>query len=142
MASSVPLGIALPGFLRSPDMLAPAVMPVAAGKKMAKADQKPTPPEKAGPLLAAKSLGSNSRAPPTMKLTTAISSTPSTANWALSATSAPLKVRMNRPATTTLERICGTRMAAMKALPSMPHSVTLASGPCSSEKTASVKPMV
>ena len=35
-AQSVPSGMLDPGSFRSPDMLAPAVIPVTAGKKMAK----------------------------------------------------------------------------------------------------------
>ena len=34
-ASRVPRGMLRPGFFRSPDMFAPAMMPVAAGKKTA-----------------------------------------------------------------------------------------------------------
>ncbi len=40
MALRVPRGIALRGFSRSPDKFAPAIIPVTAGKKMAKTCQK------------------------------------------------------------------------------------------------------
>jgi len=43
MAHIVPFGMALRGFSRSPLMLAPAMMPVEAGKKTAKTSQKLAP---------------------------------------------------------------------------------------------------
>ena len=43
MAASVPSGMLLRGSASSPDMLAPAMMPVAAGKKTAKTSQKLVP---------------------------------------------------------------------------------------------------
>ena len=43
MAQSVPWGILFLGFLSSPDILAPAMIPVAAGKNTAKTNQKSLP---------------------------------------------------------------------------------------------------
>ncbi len=43
MASSVPRGMARLGFFNSPDMFAPAIIPVAAGKNTAKTVQKDMP---------------------------------------------------------------------------------------------------
>ena len=68
MASKVPHGMDLSGFLRSPDILAPAVIPVAAGKKIAKAVQKPMLLVKSGVLEASNSSGSKFSNPPITKL--------------------------------------------------------------------------
>ena len=43
MALSAPTGMLRRGFFSSPDMLAPAMMPVVAGKKTAKTTQKSAP---------------------------------------------------------------------------------------------------
>jgi len=43
MAVKVPNGIAFPGFLRSPDMFTPAMIPVTAGKNKAKIVKKECP---------------------------------------------------------------------------------------------------
>merc|ERR550532_2770142 len=48
IADRVPFGISLEGFLKSPEILAPAIIPVTAGKKMASTDQKSYPPEYPG----------------------------------------------------------------------------------------------
>mmetsp|Transcript_24669 Transcript_24669/g.93272 ORF Transcript_24669/g.93272 Transcript_24669/m.93272 type:complete len:277 (-) Transcript_24669:69-899(-) len=53
MDSSVPLGMAVRGLLRSPLMFAPAMMPVAAGKKIARQVAKVTVPSTASSLAAA-----------------------------------------------------------------------------------------
>src|SRR5690606_6092906 len=121
--------------LRSPDILAPAEIPVAAGKKIANAVQKPISGVKAALVLASKVARSNSKSPPTRNETTESISTASTTYWALSATSAPLKVSTNKPVTTIDEMICGTLAATSPCAAAGARSATIV-------KIASVKPMV
>ncbi len=94
-------------------MLAPAVMPVAAGKKMAKAIQKPSAPlppgsEAISPWLAEKWLLSKPMRPPATNDATASRRMMRIGYCALTARSAPLKVRKKMPKTTAVETSWGT----------------------------------
>ena len=85
-------------------MFAPAEIPVAAGKKIANAVQNPVVGVNADGRLCTSVSASNCITPPTRNETTESSRIASTMYWAFMATSAPLKVSTNSPATTAEER--------------------------------------
>ena len=117
-------------------MFAPAVIPVAAGKKIANAAQNVILPSHAAARFSVSRALSNSTMPPMRNASTDSSKIARTKYWAFSATSAPLKVRKNRPATTIVDPICATLSASRVATASAPATFPI------TPNVASVKPIV